>query len=647
MSFQVTTIEYDSETGPGSADELAFEETVFAAMGPVKGEVESKRQTKSTLPLVVVVLIVSFVLLGRLGFLQLHKGAQFRAMAEGNRLRERIVLAPRGQIVDRNGAILATSSPSFRLVLTPLDIPKENVANEVTAACKLLGLDVSALLDIASKIDPKSVQGVLLATNLKVEQAVLFQTHALEFPGLDIQAVPVRQYTSAESFAHVLGTTGTISESDPAFGNQGYSAQDVVGKSGLEQSYESSLKGINGQNLVEVDASGNVVKSLGEVASSPGSTVRVSLDKDLQEQIYQAFVSRGNVKGAAVALNPKTGEVLALVSFPGFNTNAFAQGISETEYRKVLQDPTLPLFNRAIGAQLPPGSTAKLMVAVAGLEEGVINDRTVIVDSGKISIPNQFNPSVVYDYVGWKRAGLGPMTVRSAIALSSDIFFYEVGGGLPGTQQKGLGIERLASYYRKFNLGKPTGIDIPGEKSGLVPDPAWKSAYFKESAVLGKWYLGDTYHVSIGQGDMLVTPLQMALWTATIANNGVGLKPHIVLSIIGKEGKAEHDIKPEVIVPKVASDTSISVVQQGMRQTVLAGSAQQLKALPISSAGKTGTAQFDNNTKEHAWFTSYAPYEDPQIVLTVLVEGGGEGHAVAEPIAKEALMWWANHRYQK
>jgi penicillin-binding protein 2 len=578
---------------------------------------------------------------------QIVQGAQFRELSEGNRLRERVALAPRGEILDRNGDVLARSTASFRLLLTPIDVPKGQLEKEVRAVADLLSLSRDLVAETLKKFDARSVQPLVLASGLTQDQAVLFETKSLEFPGMAVVAVPVRQYTSSQSFAHVLGTTGAISDGDSYLKDPAYSPLDVVGKTGLEAAYEKELKGLNGKDLVEVDATGGVVKDLGDISSTPGHTLRLTIDKGLQEELYSQFALRPGAKGAAIALDPKTGAVLALLSYPSFDSNAFSGGISTTEYKKLTEDPLLPLFNRAVGAQLPPGSTVKPMVALAGLESGVITEHTVIVDNGKISIPNQFNPSVVYDYVGWKRTGLGPMTVRSAIAMSSDIFFYVVGGGLASSRIDGLGVDRLTSFYHKFHLGSITGIDIPGEKPGLVPDPAWKLDYFRDNAVLGKWYLGDTYHISIGQGDVLVTPLQVALWTATIANNGVGMKPHIVDGVYGGDQVLIRTISPEVLVPKVGSDANIRVVQEGMRQTVLAGTAKRLQSLPISAAGKTGTAQFDNNEKEHSWFTSFAPYEDPQIVVTVLVEGGGEGGAAALPITQDALAWWVTHRYHQ
>ena len=241
------------------------------------------------------------------------------------------------------------------------------------------------------------------------------------------------------------------------------------------------------------------------------------------------------------------------------------------------------------------------------------------------------------------------MTIRSAIAESSDIYFYTVTGGHPDSKIEGLGPERLAEYYRKFNLGKLLGIDLNGEKPGLVSDPTWKAEYFKDDKILSKWYLGDTYHIGIGQGDMLTTPLQVATWTATIANNGIGYKPRLVHAVVNSEGKVVYEPSQEVIIKDVASPENIKIVQEGMRLTVTDGTGRALQTLPISSAGKTGTSQFDGSdaSRTHAWFTAYAPYDDPQIVVTVLVEAGGEGSAASVPITKEVLDWWAKNRNGK
>jgi penicillin-binding protein 2 len=264
-------------------------------------------------------------------------------------------------------------------------------------------------------------------------------------------------------------------------------------------------------------------------------------------------------------------------------------------------------------------------------------------------IPNQFNPQIAYNFYGWKRDGLGPMNVRNAIAQSSDIYFYTVAGGHPNSSIPGLGAEKLTEYYRKFGMGSLTGIDLPGEKAGVVADPAWKAAYYKNDAIMSKWYLGDTYHIGIGQGDMLATPLQVAMWTAVVANNGTGIKPRIVNRVETESGDLILRTEPEILIKDVVSKDTLRIIQEGMRETVLSGSGRQLNSLPFSSAGKTGTSQFDGSDpfRTHAWFTAYAPFENPEIVITVLVEAGGEGHAVAVPVIRDALKWWAEHRYNK
>jgi penicillin-binding protein 2 len=308
----------------------------------------------------------------------------------------------------------------------------------------------------------------------------------------------------------------------------------------------------------------------------------------------------------------------------------------------------LPLFNRAVTGAYPPGSTIKMVTAAAALQEGVVSEDTTIYDGGSLIIQNQFNPSIQYKFNGWKLSGLGPMTVKSAIAQSSDIYFYTVAGGHPNSEIKGLGAEKLAEYYRKFGMGSLTGIDIQGEKTGLVADPAWKTAYFKNDPISSKWYLGDTYHISIGQGDMLTTPLQVAVWTSAIANNGEAYKPHLLKEVKSQSGDVLVSSVSELLVHKSISDQNMQIVQAGMRENVISdkGSGRSLRTLPISAAGKTGTSQFDGSdpSRTHAWFTSYAPYENPEIVVTVLVEAGGEGHAAAVPIVKNTLQWWAENR---
>jgi penicillin-binding protein 2 len=313
----------------------------------------------------------------------------------------------------------------------------------------------------------------------------------------------------------------------------------------------------------------------------------------------------------------------------------FSRGITSQEYQNLLTDKNIPLLNRVVSGTYPPGSTVKPMIAIAALTEGVITIKTKILDNGVIKVGS-------YTFYGYDRSGLGMMDVYSAIARSSDIFFYTVGGGNQDTGFKGLGPEKLAEWYRKFNLGKTLGIDMTNEKPGLVPDPEWKEKVRGEP-----WYLGNTYHYSIGQGDLLVTPLQVNSWTATIANNGRIMKPYILSEVKDFENKVIFKREPESISENAFDLTDLKIVQDGMLQTVTSGSARSLSTLPVSIAGKTGTAQFINQnlTATHAWFTSYAPFEDPKIALTILVEEGGEGSTVSVPVAEKVYEWLIQNRW--
>lgn len=630
---------------------LDWEEAALDDQSDVEGFFDENRARRKFLGLKFFILACCLILAFKLFDLQLIRGGNFRLLAEGNRIRNQVVLAPRGLIKDRNGEDLAQNIASFNLVVTPFDLPKEGLDGEIADLAKTLNLDPVEISKIVNGTDRTSFQAIMVQQDISQAQSILFETESAKFVGFSIQNIPIRSYIDSPQFSHLLGYAGIVSSGElDNLKDEGYQPTDYVGKFGIELAYEKYLRGINGQNQIEVDARGNPINVLGQIEPQSGNILELNIDKGLQEQLYAGFQKfSGRAKGAAVAINPKNGEVLALLSLPGFDNNLFAHGIKQADYQNLLNDKNLPLFNRAIAGTYPPGSTAKLMVGTAGLQEHIIDQNTVIVDKGQITVPNQFDPRSGYIFRGWKPGGLGAMTVRSAIAMSSDIYFYEVAGGSPNGQMPGLGAEKLAEYYRKFNLGKVTGIDLQGEKTGLVPDPEWKAAYYKNDPILGKWYLGDTYHLGIGQGDLLVTPLQVAEWTATIANGGKAYKPEILKKVVDQSGQNVFEAKPEIIISNIASPENIKIIQEGMRQGVMSGTGRVLNTLPITSASKTGTSQFDGSdpSRTHAWFTVYAPYEDPQIVITVLVEAGGEGNAAALPIAKQALQWWADNRYKK
>jgi len=629
---------------------LDWEESAVDSLSTVEG-FSQKTLIRSPKWLSFFVLLVFFIFAVRLVYLQAFKGEMFGAISENNRLRKQTILAPRGIILDRYGKILATNTASFNLVAIPLDLLENELDSQLTKLSEIIQFDVMLAEQRILKAGQASLDPIVIAQNLSLEQSILFESRASEFVGFLTQKIPVRDYTSAESLFHVVGYTGLVSQEERnLLDKSAYSSFDFVGKSGIEQSYENYLHGVNGFSQVEVDARGNLIGKLGTKDPVTGNTLELNLDSDLQVLLYNLLKGSGKRRAAAIALNPKTGGVLALVSAPGLDGSKFSRGMSTKEYDAILKEPSLPLFNRAIAGTYPPGSTVKPMVGLAALQENVINEKTVYVDRGVLVIQHQYDPKIDYNFYGWKRDGLGPVDIKGAIAKSSDIFFYIVSGGYPKQDWPGLGIDKLASYYRKFNLGRVTGIDLPGEKPGLVPDAQWKYEYYKQDPILSRWYLGDTYHVGIGQGDLLATPLQLAEWTAFFANRGVGMQPQVLKRVV-KEGTGEilFEQKPSVLIERFADLKYIKLIQEGMRDTILTGSGRQLNTLPITSAGKTGTSQFDGSDpkKTHAWFTAYAPFEDPEIVITVLVEAGGEGSSVAVPVVKQALQWWADNRYKK
>ncbi len=638
-----------SEAGHKDRRALDWEESAADTQTEVEGFADETRTPFSSRWLHLLIVGACAVLLFQLFNLQIMQGGDLRALAEDNRLRIQTILAPRGYIVDRNGQQLARNTASFSLVVTPADVPKDGWEAIVEQVANMFNIPKEEIQSKLTDLNRNSVQQIIIKRGISQQESILFETRAAEFAGFSVKSIPIREYLNPEIFSHALGYSGIISEIELAeLEEEQYDINDFIGKSGVELAYEKYLRGTNGNTQVEVDASGRPIKELGNVEPQPGNVVKLSIDAGLQERLYKGFTDRGSTKGAAIAMNPKTGEILALVSVPGFNNNLFANGISTEDYKSLLENKNLPLFNRAISGTYPPGSTIKMVTAAAALQENVVTAKTIINDNGVLVINNQFNPSIKYNFYGWKRNGLGPMNVKSAIAESSDIYFYTVAGGHPSSKIEGLGAEKLASYYRRFGMGAITGIDIQGEKPGIVADPEWKASYFNNDPISSKWYLGDTYHIAIGQGDMLTTPLQVAVWTAAIANNGTVNKPHLLKEVLTQSGEVVERPKLEKLINAQINPQHMKAIQEGMRENVIGanGSGRQLAALSITAAGKTGTSQFDgaDPSRTHAWFTSYAPYENPEIVITVLVEAGGEGHAAAVPIVKDALKWWADNR---
>ncbi|MBI4050350.1 MAG: penicillin-binding protein 2 [Candidatus Doudnabacteria bacterium] len=641
--------------GPAEdAESLDFEESLMDPQSQAGFERTGDRKFK-TAALWFFLLLIFAGLFGRLYYLAIAKHDYYRKIAEGNRLRIEYLSAPRGAIYDSQGEVLAQNKPSFELVASPLDLPQDEAElnAEMEQVSEILGVGPEEIREKIFERSVESHESVLLKQNLNREQALIFHEQINKLPGFRVVSAPIRDYKDAAVFAHALGYVGKINAQEfELLASEGYLFNDSLGKTGVEQIYETDLRGEFGERQVEVDAKGVVKKVFGEKDPVPGSNLYLNIDAGLQKKLYEALTKRlvalTRKKAAAIAMDPRSGRILAFLSLPSFDNNLFAEGISPDAYQKLISDKNQPLFNRAISGIYPPGSTVKPMVAASALQEGTITTRTIIDDRGYIVIRNIYGGPDYYFY-GYGRKALGLMDVRRAIELSSDIFFYIVGGGYDPVNIAGLGIEKLAEYYRQFKLGSRLDIDLPGEEEGLVPDPEWKRGYFAEDPLSARWYLGDTYHVSIGQGDLLVTPLQILSWTATIANGGKIYKPFLADRIQDNQGELIRKFEPEIVGEPQIEAQYLGVVREGMRQAVVSGTARSLNSLPITSAGKTGTAQFDarNPNRTHAWFTAFAPYEEPQIAIVVLIEDGGEGGVNSVPVVREVLDWWAKERYLK
>jgi len=570
------------------------------------------------------------IFVSRVFYLQIIMGNSYQKEAVNNRIRRVPIEAPRGIIFSSDGHQLVWNNSVFDLAVNPSLFPQDSdkrqeIANNILNSLKYDDREnfKSSALDLILNFNKNKLSPVVYK-NIPRDLVLSMETAPEKFLGLEVFQGMARSYPDGEIISHILGYVGSVTKDD--LKNSDYLPSESIGKSGIEMQYEQILRGISGTQLVEVDSKGNSSKYLASREPVNGSNLVLSINFRLQKILFNALSKKAEEaevkRASAIALNPKNGEVLAMVSLPSFDNNIFFGNVSRKKYNELIFNENKPLFNRAISGEYPPGSTIKPVIALGALEEKVITDKTVIQDNGVIKIVNQYNPNIIYTYYGWKRAGLGPMNVYSAIAQSSDIFFYTIGGGNGGI--KGLGISALANYFYKFNLGNVSGIDLPGESKGLVPTPDWKKRVKKES-----WYLGDTYHTSIGQGDLLVTPLQVAMWTATIANDGVAMKPHIA-----------RDVPLKVEFALDADKKNIAIIKKAMRQSVIDGSASALANLPVQVAGKTGTAETGIKEITHAWFTCFAPYKNPDIVITVLLENGGGGAAVAVPVVQETLENW-------
>lgn len=570
----------------------------------------------------------------RVIFLTVIKGPYYQNISKGNSVRNIVIKAARGRILDRAGIPLVNNVPSIDAVIIPADIPSDEgkLSDISTKLGKILSMDENDIKNTLLAKKSKSLNPVLLKENISQDESLIILEKKEDLPGISIEKTAIREYADGPIFSHILGYEGKIEQKEME-ANSDYMLTDYIGKQGIEKSYEKYLRGVNGADQMEVDSMGNSKREIGLINPKPGSDLVLSIDAGLQKKIYDStnaiLEKTKTTTASAVAINPKNGEILAMVNLPSYDNNMFAKKISNSDYNSLIQNPDKPLFNRAVAGEYPPGSTIKPLLSAAALSEGVIDENTVIDGMGGV-----LNMGA-WSFRDWKAHG--PSDVRTAIAESNDIFFYTVGGGYGNIQ--GLGMSRMKKWYNLFGLGSATGVDIGGEKEGLIPDEQWKKDVVGE-----RWSIGNSYHASIGQGYVTATPLQIASMAATLANGGTFYKPHLVSQIKKSDGSSII-INPEVVRSNFVSPEVMKVVREGMRKTILEGTAQPLKDMPVEIAGKTGTAQFGIGAKqEHGWFISFAPYNDPQIAMAIIVEGAGEGFTSALPITKEVYEWYFGGR---
>jgi len=578
--------------------------------------------------------------------MQIFQEEAYSQRAETNRLRILSVVPSRGLIYDRFGTPLVENVPSFSAAVVPADLPREEQDRVLVELEPLLQVPASEMArDIeAHRSSNDPFTPLVLKHDLSEEAAFTLREMQSRLPGMEVLVEPVRRYPMGSLVAHVLGYVGPVDESEyPELRSKGYQINDRVGKSGVEVTYESVLRGTVGHKQVEIDASGREIRTLNETPARPGLSLALTIDLDLQQkvtEILQQAMANGSRNAAAVVLDVRTGEVLAMVSLPAFDNNLFSGSLTDEQLQALLDDPGRPLLNHAISEMYPPGSIFKQVTGVAALQEGVATPNTTITSHGYITVPNQYDPSIRYVFRDW--AALGTLNFYGGVAMSSDVYFYYLAGGYYENGREvfhGLDVENLARYARAFGLGSPTGVDLPGESPGLVPDPAWKEKTLHEP-----WVIGDTYNMGIGQGYVVTTPLQMALVTAAIANGGDVLAPRVVKDVVDTEGNVVVPFQRTVRRHLPVDPSHLSVFREAMRQAVSWGTAKDASVSGIQVAGKTGTAEFgeplaNNQHETHAWFSGFAPFQDPQVSIVVFLEKGN-GARDAAPTAARILDYY-------
>ncbi len=564
----------------------------------------------------------------RLYYLQIIRHHELAELAERNRVRIRRLPAPRGLVFDRRHRALVDTRPSFDAVMVPEDAT--NLSGTIERLQKLLGDDnVAAELSQAERQDRAPYDPVTVDERLDWQQVVALETHQLELPGVSLQVTPRRHYLYGDVAAHLLGYVGEVTVSDLTK-LASYHMGDEIGKFGLERGWEPYLRGNAGGQEIEVDAIGRRLRLLTETPETPGQSVVLTIDLDLQQAADQAL---GEQAGAVVALDPNTGDVLAMASHPAFDPNLFATGIKPVQWRRLMSDPSHPLEDRAIQGIYPPGSTFKIVDSIAALEERTLTPTTTYTCPGGLWFGGR-------EYRCWRKQGHGTLSLHRAIVESCDVFFYEVG--------EHLGIDRLAHWANLLGLGRDSGIDLANERSGVIPSSAWKQKRFHE-----RWYPAETLSVAIGQGYVAVTPLQMAQLAAQVANGGIRYRPQFVKEVEALDSSVVKSYPP-VVEARVNIDPSIlETVRDAMADVVNGpgGTGHAAHLDNVTVCGKTGTAQvvkqaqgartpegkIPEKYRDHGWFIAFAPKDHPQIAIACVVEHGGHGGSSAGPVVHAVL----------
>ena len=570
-------------------------------------------------------LIAFFLLTLRLFFLQIIQGKKYRTLSSNNRIRLTRVKSSRGVIYDRNKNVLTTTRPSYLATITPEDTDDWDA--ELAFLSKIINLPKEKLYKkIHSSSKRKPYKQIVLKKDLNFFEVASIEGYKLDLPGINVEVEAVRSYPENEFAAHLLGYMGEISEHQlrkKKYHN--IRSGDQIGQYGLEKVSNDYLIGLDGGKQIEVDAHGREIRILGSKTPTPGNNLVLTIDIRLQKFIEQLLEKK---VGAIVAMDPGNGEILALASTPSFNPNSFASGMSQKEWLTLVNNPLNPLRNRTIQSHYPPGSIFKIIVAIAGLETGAIDESIVFHCGGHINIGR-------WKFRCWKKTGHNQIRLHDALVHSCNVFFYHAATKI--------GPEAIAHYAKLFGLGKPTGICLENEEAGFIPTPEWKKRVLKT-----KWYPGDTLSMSIGQGYISVTPLQLVNLISAIANGGTLFRPKLFRYVLNSQGEITHFFPPSIIRNLQISARTLQTVQLALFGVVNEhGTGARARLPEVEVAGKTGTAQIvslkenmededlPERLKDHAWFCGYAPFSNPEIALVVLIEHGGTGGKTCAPLARE------------